>query len=556
MRHKKVICIVAENKRRIYGENRIWGNHKGQVTVMLSLLLTVILLFLLVCSEGVFLSLSKSRMSRDMVTAGEGVLADYDPFLWEQYHLFAVDQTYGGMGEDAIAVKFEDYFMRQRGACKGIAELYSCSFRQLSVEQPLLYCEDMEILKNQIREYMKYKTVQEGWEQLQSFWNEETVEEMDAAKSDVVQAKQREAEERAEQNAKADASEDNITGSKTESMHQTDAAASSVQSKAEGTLEEDPRDTLHKALKLGIVELVTGRTDLSKESYGLSNLERDMKVTASDEKEISTSFSSADDILERLSISDNVSKWGSELGTESMALSYAALHFPSLCTDNDMLSAEGRTAFMQCQYEYLIGGRDSDYANAKAVINRLVALRFPLNYIYVVKQPEHVAYAQSLAVELVGASLNPAAVEVVAYLLLACESYVEAILDVRVLMHGGRIPLKKTKESWKVSFAGIASMLLEKDGEVQQTGPEDGLDYGEYLGLLLAAMPDKEQKYRRMLCIMDYEGRKQNAGFAMKNMTAGFYIRMELHLDSVFCGGAAGLVQDGYSLNYEKMFSY
>lgn len=211
---------------------------------------------------------------------------------------------------------------------------------------------------------------------------------------------------------------------------------------------------------------------------------------------------------------------------------------------------------MQCQYEYLIGGRDSDYANAKAVINRLVALRFPLNYIYVVKQPEHVAYAQSLAVELVGASLNPAAVEVVAYLLLACESYVEAILDVRVLMHGGRIPLKKTKESWKVSFAGIASMLLEKDGEVQQTGPEDGLDYGEYLGLLLAAMPDKEQKYRRMLCIMDYEGRKQNAGFAMKNMTAGFYIRMELHLDSVFCGGAAGLVQDGYSLNYEKMFSY
>lgn len=556
MRHKKVICIVAENKRRIYGEKIILGNQKGQVTVMLSLLLTVILLFLLVCSEGVVLSLSKSRMSRDMVTAGESVLADYDPFLWEQYHLFAVDQTYGGMGEDAIAVKFEDYFMRQRGACEGIVELYSCSFRQLSVEQPLLYCEDMEILKNQIREYMKYKAVQEGWEQLQSFWDEETVEEMDAAKNDVVLAKQREEEEGAEQNAKEDASEDNIIVSKTESMHQTDAAASGVQSKAEGTLEEDPRDTLHKALKLGIVELVTGRTDLSKESYGLSNLERDMKVTASDEKVISTSFSSADDILERLSVSDNVSKWGNELGTESMALSYAALHFPSLCTDNDMLSAEGRTAFMQCQYEYLIGGRDSDYANAKAVINRLVALRFPLNYIYVVKQPEHVAYAQSLAVELVGASLNPAAVEVVAYLLLACESYVEAILDVRVLVHGGRIPLKKTKESWKISFAGIASMLLEKDGEVQQTGPEDGLDYGEYLGLLLAAMPDKEQKYRRMLCIMDYEGRKQNAGFAIKNMTAGFYIRMGLHLDWAFCGGAAGLVQDGYSLNYEKMFSY
>lgn len=556
MRHKEVICIVAENKRRIYGENTIWGNHKGQVTVMLSLLLTVILLFLLVCSEGVVLSLSKSRMSRDMVTAGESVLADYNPFLWEQYHLFAVDQTYGGMGEDAIAVKFEDYFMRQRGASKGIAGLYSCSFRQLSVEQPLLYCEDMEILKNQIREYMKYKAVQEGWEQLQSFWDEETVEEMDAAKNDVVLAKQRDAEERVEQNAKADASEDNITVSKTESMHQTDEVTSSVQSKAEGTLGEDPRDTLHKALKLGIVELVTGRTDLSKESYGLSNLERDMKVAASDEKEISTSFSSADDILERLSISDNVSKWGSELGTESMALSYAALHFPSLCTDNDMLSAEGRTAFMQCQYEYLIGGRDSDYANAKAVINRLVALRFPLNYIYVVKQPEHVAYAQSLAVELVGASLNPAAVEVVAYLLLACESYVEAILDVRVLVHGGRIPLKKTKGSWKISFAGIASMLLEKDGEVQKTGSEDGLNYGEYLGLLLAAMTDKEQKYRRMLCIMDYEGRKQNAGFSMKNMTAGFYIRMGLHLDSAFCGGAAGLVQDGYSLNYEKMFSY
>lgn len=556
MRHKEVICIVTENKRKIYGENRISGNHKGQVTVMLSLLLAVILLFLLVCSEGVLLSLSKSRLSRDMVTAGESVLADYDSFLWERYHLFALDKTCGGMGEDALAVRFEDYFTKQGGVRQGMAGLYSCSFEELSVEQPLLYCEDMEILKNQIREYMKYQTVRQGWEQLQSFWNEEMGEEVDAAKNDVVQAKQREAQAEAEQKAESDIPRGNPAVSKTESMQQAAAATSDAHSESQENLAQDPREALQKTLKLGIVELVTGRTDISKESYGLNNLERDMKVTTSGEREISTSFSSADEILERLSISENMSQWGSELRTEAMALSYAKLHFPSLCTDNNLSSNEKMDVYMQCQYEYLIAGKDSDYTNAKAVINRLVALRFPLNYIYVVKQPDHVARAQGLAVELVGASLNPAAVEVVAYLLLACESYAESILDVRSLVHGGRIPLKKTRESWQVSLAGIASMLSENNGEVRQTVCEDGLDYGEYLTLLLATMPDKEQKYRRMLCIMDYEGRKQNADFAMANMAAGFYLRMGLHMDSVFCGGVSGLVQGGYSLNYEKMFSY
>lgn len=526
MSRKKAGCNLLNNRKKIKRGNRILGNHKGQITVMLSLLLTVILLFLLVCSEGVFLALSKSRLSRNMITAGESVLADYNLFLWERYHLFALDKTYGGMGEDALTVKLQNCMLQQGRECQGIAGLYSPSVKELVVKQPLSYCEDIEILKNQIREYMKYKTVQEGWEHLNSIWNQNTVKEVDAAARDTKAAGQEAAE------------------SKTQ-LQQT-------QSKG-----QDPRDELKQALKIDIVELVTGRNDLSKESYGLKNLEQDMKVAkASEVKESPVSFSSADEILDRLSILDDMNQWGSELSTETLALSYTASHFLCLCPKDDTLSADMEDASMQCQYEYLIAGKDSDYANAKAIINRLAALRFPLNYIYVIKQPEQVASAQALAVELVGGSLNPAAVEVVAYLLLACESYAESILDVRDLVHGGNIPLEKTSESWHVSLTGLASALLEGQGEEQQIGSEEGLSYQDYLALLLAVMPDKEQKYRRMICVMDYEGKKQNPDFAMTNMIAGFYLRMELHLNPVFCGGAGGLGQSGYTFNYEKMFSY
>lgn len=556
MSRKKVRCNLLNNRKKIKQGNRILGNHKGQITVMLSLLLTVILLFLLVCSEGVFLTLSKSRLSRNMITAGESTLADYNLFLWERYHLFALDKTYGGMGEDALTVKLQNYMLQQDQKCQGIAGLYSSSVKELEVKQPLSYCEDIEILKNQIREYMKYKTVQEGWEHLNSIWNENMAKEVDAAKSDVVQAEQRKEEGGTVQESKAAVPDADTAARDTKAAGQ-ETAESKTQLQQTQSKEQDPREELKQALKLDIVELVTGRSDLSKESYGLKNLEQDMKVAkVSEIKESPVSFSSADEILDRLSILDGMNQWGSELSTETLALSYTASHFLSLCPRDDTLSAGMDDASMQCQYEYLIAGKDSDYANAKAIINRLVALRFPLNYIYVIKQPEQVASAQALAVELVGASLNPAAVEVAAYLLLACESYAESILDVRDLVHGGNIPLKKTNESWHVSLTGLASALLEGQGGNQQIDSEDGLSYQDYLALLLAVMPDKEQKYRRMICVMDYEGKKQNPDFAMTNMIAGFYLRMGLHLNPVFCGGAEGLGQSGYTFNYEKMFSY
>lgn len=552
--------ILREYKNRLKRTNRIFGNQKGQVTVMLSLLLTVILLFLLVCSEGVFLALSKSRLSRNMISAGESALADYNPFLWEQYHLFALDQTYEGRGEDALTEKLGVYLMEQADRqCQGVAGLYSFSLEGLSVEQPLLYCEDMEILKNQIREYMKYKTVQTGLEQLHSIWNQNTTREVDTAKNTVEQAKQREEEVNLQEEAT-----DGKIGQQGKGMEKGEEQTAVTTQGKETQIEkreQDPREGLEQALRLGIVELVTGRKDISKESYCLKDLERDMGLAAvSEKKEASVSFSSADELLDRLSMADGMSGLGSSLSTEALAISYAGAHFSSLCPNSDTFLNGAADISMQCQYEYLIAGRDSDYANAKAVLNQLIALRFPLNYIYIIKQPGHVATAQGLAAELVGASLNPAAVEVIAYLLLACESYAESIMDVRDLVRGGRLPLQKTEESWHVSLTGLTSMLLEKEnGQGQQEVKEDikeGLCYEDYLALLLAAMPDKEQKYRRMLCVMDYEGKKQNSAFAISNMAAGFYLSMGVHLNSAFCGGAAGFGQNGYTFRLEKMFSY
>lgn len=84
---------------------------KGQITVMLSLLLTVVLLFLLTCSEGVRVYLGKGRAARKLVAAQEDVMADYNRFLWEEYHILGVDESYGTKDTDALQKRLEEYLL-------------------------------------------------------------------------------------------------------------------------------------------------------------------------------------------------------------------------------------------------------------------------------------------------------------------------------------------------------------------------------------------------------------------------------------------------------------
>lgn len=136
------------------------------------------------------------------------------------------------------------------------------------------------------------------------------------------------------------------------------------------------------------------------------------------------------------------------------------------------------------EIEYMIGGKQSDRENLKEVVKKLLLLRFVPNYAYLQSSAEKKAEAEALALTLSAVMAVPAVTEAVAQMILLIWAYGEAIMDMRTLLNGGKVPLTKTDSSWQLSLSGL--MELKDYGKVSDgKDSEDGMEYKEYLRILL-----------------------------------------------------------------------
>lgn len=570
-------------------------NNRGELTVMICLFMSILLLFMLACSEAVHISLGKSRAATAVVSANESVMADYNRFLWENYHIFAVDETYGGTEVTALNQKVTSYLELNLGEQKGI---YQYSTPSAFIENRIYLAQDLEIIKNQIREYMKYQVgedmVKDAWEILSNTNQEESV---DAVKKDVEAADQRAklAEQESEQvdsdgtNGTKDVSSSNaVEVDKENGINDKENPQDSDETKKV----EDPRKTLKKILKTGVVELVTNRTDISRESYEIREFKELVPSTVSNSQEYknttdvsendttgagsqvgnsigdmqnnsnSISFEDAKDVTGRLEDCKVSTSYTEEAITQVLTFQYMNDTFSSVRSNvkhvgNHDESKSDLNSIIECQMEYLIAGKDNDYDNVHSVIDRMIALRFVSNYVAVVKMPDKVAEANSVAMSIAGATANPAIVELVCYLLLACESYAESVLDVKALVAGEKVPAIKTQLNWKIgllSFAKDFAKSYTKNNIDTKLDASSGLRYEDYLTMLLLAQTNPDVKYKRMLQLMDACGRKDREDFAMEHMLFGFRSNVEVEIVPKFSGITKRI--GGYQYHLKKYISY
>ena len=79
----------------------------------------------------------------------------------------------------------------------------------------------------------------------------------------------------------------------------------------------------------------------------------------------------------------------------------------------------------------------------------------------------------------------PGLVKAIQTALLAAWAYGESLLDVRILLAGGKVPMVKTGESWRLSLERLGE-LTQVLGECDEGGGE-GCSYEDYLWMLLAS---------------------------------------------------------------------
>ncbi len=459
-----------ECKENLLREQWIGMDSKGQITVFISLLLSSLLILFVAAVEITGIYMNKARVSQASKGACENIKADYNTELFEDYHLLLLDKTYMGRGEAELEARISDYME------------YTLSGDGFEIDDVVLtdsesvLDNDLEAFKEQIEEYMKlYLTVQTAENLVDALASDNSNEEV------------------------ADAIED---GKYEESDETSDWDG------------DDIRDTLNDGLNGGLLNIVIpADKTVSKDVIDLSECPSKSFCDGNDdEDDIDTSFDDIDKLEEEL---------GTSTGSDSaLAENYYGIMYALTCFDFFTDDSSGDGVFCY-EVEYLIGGKDNDYDNLSAVVNRIILHRLPVNIAVLLTDKTRMAEIESMALVL---SLVPGITYGAAkYLLAACYAYGETVVEVRSLLSGNSIPAIKKSEDWILDIENFGDFVDME--EVNYMGA-DAVDYKDFLMLFLAE--SHKNMYYRMCDLMQLNICKTDEDFLIENCINAFSVDIKI----------------------------
>lgn len=148
----------------------------------------------------------------------------------------------------------------------------------------------------------------------------------------------------------------------------------------------------------------------------------------------------------------------------------------------------GSSHALDYELEYCIGGKGTDRENLEKTVKKLLILREAGNFAAIMQDGVKQAQALELAAAIVGFTGLPPVIQAVQTGILLAWSYIESILDVRCLLAGGKVPLIKNTAEWKSDISLGQKVLGQK---TEKTEDENGMDYREYLQILLLTVQEK-----------------------------------------------------------------
>lgn len=160
---------------------------------------------------------------------------------------------------------------------------------------------------------------------------------------------------------------------------------------------DDPRDYTKKLSSSIILNLVLpGDKTVSDATISLVDAPSLRLIGFfSDYKEVDRDFDSMVPLLEGLTA---LGSWQDSLTDTGLQLAYIGQVF------NSYREEKNDTAVLAYEQEYLIAGKSSDYENLKSVAHRMIGIRYPINYIGLIRQPDKMQTLTELATSIAGAA--------------------------------------------------------------------------------------------------------------------------------------------------------
>lgn len=461
--------------------------NKGSTTIFLCLMVSAMVVLGIAAIKAVSYRLAEGKGAIAVKSAMSSVDAGYNSYIFENYHILLFDRCCNGKGEAYLEEQLIQDLKYNLGDSFEVEELGVNDYE-------LLLENDCNAFKKQIADYCGYALIEEGASAildstggLDGTVSQSIYDDMDAAENTVASSSQDSGT-----SGKDDVEDDEPQEGLTISLDDTD----------------DPRDFTEDLSSEGILAIVApeGLQVSSEivELYGVPSIEKNGYDFF--DYEIDNDFDDMDSLKKDMGVYDS---WKDKLLGGGAALMYATGVFNSAI---DTVQENTRFSF---ELEYIICGRASDLENLKGTVHRIIGIRFPVNYAYLLSDTSRMAQITKLSWPIALATLVPE--PVVRYLIAGCWAYVESIFDTRCLMEGQKQPFFKTNATWKTDLND-----LENSVNLEGVEDEHGLQYKDYLMILMGM--DMEKTYYRMLDVIELNTKCKYPDFDMNNAVVGFSV--------------------------------
>lgn len=442
----------------------------GSITVFLALLLTCVFSAVFALLEAARVSGLKANAQLSTMQAKDTVLASYERSVWENYHLlfwenpkedFPELELLEYIQQDAIAgnrreTSFlkKNYYMLQ----VNLAEVETTAY-QLATDS------GGAAFQEQAAEMMKDSVSEDALRSVISWMN-------GCSEEDSSRDLENEALDALEELQAASVSE-------TDPENSYDTAQYGDTGNLPDQISENPLEWIKKVKEYGIYALMIPQEEISEKAIDLNSC-----------------------IGKRSLQTGNMTVSADRMDRNKMLFRlYLSKYFYDAAED-------AKDHALDYELEYMIIGKNSDEANLKGVIRRLLLMREAANLAYLEGNAQRRQEAVVIASALTAAVGHPELEIVVRQGILAVWAYAESISDVRILLEGGKVSLVKTDEQWHTEISRLSSTVASAKGGQQQTG----LSYSHYLQLLMWTMPDQKLSERAMDMI------EKNTGIQMDCM--------------------------------------
>ena len=208
------------------------------------------------------------------------------------------------------------------------------------------------------------------------------------------------------------------------------------------------------------------------------------------------------------------------------------------CYTNDL-------SHSSCSYEleYILNGKNTDQANLRDTVFKLFSIREAADTMAVFKDSGKKGQCKTLAALIALLLMSPEIVDPLTDMLLFTWGFAESVVDMRILLKGGKVPLMKDGSQFILS--NIVQLVTFLAIPVSAGSGNTGLSYEDYLTILLA-LENRDKKVMRAMDVIEMHMRTTdgNRGFRMDGCID--YAEAEVRLKA---GG-------GYEFEIRRDYSY